>query len=122
MRKTRYGFVIRLHPGTRDEYVRLHRQVWPEVLAIIARQNIRNYSIFLRTLPDGRDWLFSTYDYFGADFDADMAAIAADPTTQQWWKLTAPLQDPLPDRPLGTWWVPMDEVFRYDGPTGQESV
>ena len=30
-----------------------------------------------------------------------MAAMAADPETQRWWKLTDAMQDPLPDREPG---------------------
>ena len=112
----RFGSVIRLKPGADAVYRRLHAAVWPEVLGVIDRCNLRNYSIFLRRLPDGRDWLFAVYDYVGTDHDADMSALAADPITQRWWAETAPLQDPLPDRPTGSWWAPMEEVFRHDGP------
>ena len=44
----RYGQVIRLKPGVKDEYVRYHANVWPEVLQMIHDCNIRNYSIFLK--------------------------------------------------------------------------
>jgi L-rhamnose mutarotase len=86
------------------------------VLSVIDRCNLRNYSIFLRRLTDGRDWLFAVYDYVGTDYDADMEALAADPVTRRWWAETAPLQDPLPDRTTDSWWAPMEEVFRHDGP------
>ncbi len=112
----RFGSVIRLKPGAEATYRRLHASVWPEVLSVIDRCNLRNYSIFLRRLTDGRDWLFAVYDYVGTDYDADMEALAADPVTRRWWAETAPLQDPLPDRTTDSWWAPMEEVFRHDGP------
>jgi hypothetical protein len=34
-----------------------------------------------------------------------MAAIAADPIVQDWWKLTDAMQEPLPDRQPGSWWT-----------------
>jgi L-rhamnose mutarotase len=43
-----------------------------------------------------------------------MAKMAADPKTQEWWKIMMPLQAPLPDRPEGAWWAEMDEVFHTD--------
>ena len=43
-----------------------------------------------------------------------MAAMAADPQTQRWWKLTDAMQDPLPDREPGTWWKTLREVFHTD--------
>ena len=111
---TRYGSVIRLHPDKVDEYKRLHAAVWPEVLAMIRECNIRNYSIYLRRLDDGRPYLFSYFEYTGSDFAADMAKMAADPTTQRWWSLCKPCQQPLADRAADQWWTPMEEVFHAD--------
>jgi len=106
---TRHASVIRLRPGREAEYLRLHREVWPDVLAQIARGNIRNFSIFLR---DGL--LFSYFEYVGDDFAADMAAIAADPATKQWWELTAPCQAPVDTAAEGEWWAPLGEIFHAD--------
>ena len=110
----RFGSVIVLHPDKVDEYKRLHAAVWPEVLAMIASCHIRNYSIYMRTLPDGRPYLFSYFEYTGTDYAADMARMAADPTTQQWWALCKPCQQPLPDRESDEWWSDMEEVFHTD--------
>ena len=54
--------VIRLQPDKVDEYVRLHSAVWPSVLARITDCNLRNYSIFLQRLDDGRDYLFASFE------------------------------------------------------------
>ncbi len=105
----RYGQVIGVKPDQIETYERLHAQVWPEVLAMIHACNIRNYSIFRQGTQ-----LFAYFEYAGEDFAADMARMAADPKTQAWWKLTDPLQEPLPDRPAGAWWSTMQEVFHID--------
>ena len=110
----RYGSVIGLRGDRLDEYKRLHAAVWEGVLAMIRRCNIRNYSIFLRRMPDGNWYLFSYFEYLGADFRQDMERMAADPTTQEWWKLCVPCQLPLADRAEGEWWAGMDEVFHAD--------
>lgn len=110
----RYGMVIGLRAEKIDEYKRLHAAVWPAVLEKIADCNIRNYSIYLRELPGCGHYLFSYFEYVGDDFAADMAAMAADETTQKWWKVCMPCQQPLPGLPEGQWWADMEEVFHCD--------
>jgi L-rhamnose mutarotase len=105
----RYGQVLRLRPGAKEEYVRYHANVWPEVLHTIRECNIRNYSIFYKD-----DSLFAYFEYVGNDFEADMAKMAADPKTQEWWAIMKPLQEPLPTRAAGEWWANMEEVFHTD--------
>jgi L-rhamnose mutarotase len=101
--------VLKVRPEKFDEYKRLHAAVWPAVLKMIADCNIRNYSIYHK---DG--YLFSYFEYVGADFKADMAKMAADPTTQKWWSFCEPCQDPLPTRAPGEWWANMEELFHCD--------
>ena len=110
----RYGSVIGLRAEKLDEYKRLHAAIWPEVARQIKDSNIRNYSIYLRKLPDGNHYLFSYFEYVGDDFQADMATMAADPAAQKWWKMTNPCQQPLADHKPGEWWAPMEEVFHQD--------
>lgn len=86
----RYGSVIQVKEEKLDEYTKLHADVWPGVLDMIKRCNIRNYSIYLWKLPDGNYYLFSYFEYLGQDFDADMAKMAADETTQKWWDVCNP--------------------------------
>ena len=110
----RYGSVIGLRAEKLVEYKKLHAAVWPEVAKRIEKANIRNYSIYLRKLPDGNYYLFSYFEYVGDDFQADMAGMAADPGTKRWWKATDPCQQPLGDRKQGEWWASMEEVFHQD--------
>ena len=110
----RYGMVIGVRAEKIEEYKRLHAAVWPGVLDMIKQCNIRNYSIYLRQLPDGQHYLFSYFEYIGTDFGADMAKMAADPTTQRWWSVCIPCQQPLDDRAEGEWWANMEEVFHFD--------
>ncbi|MCR6499445.1 L-rhamnose mutarotase [Shinella sp. CPCC 101442] len=104
----RIGMVIGLKPEKIEEYKRLHAAVWPEVLARISACNIRNYSIFLK---EPENLLFSFLEYHGADYAADMAKMAADPKTQEWWAVCMPCQAPLETRKEGEWWAGMEEVF-----------
>jgi L-rhamnose mutarotase len=110
----RYASVIGLREDKIEDYRRLHASVWNEVLAIIQQCSIRNYSIYLRRLPDGQHYLFSYFEYIGRDFEADMAKMAANPITQEWWKVCKPCQIPFEDRAAGEWWAGMEEVFHAD--------
>jgi L-rhamnose mutarotase len=110
----RFGSVVAVKPDMAEEYKRLHAAVWPDVLRMIQACHIQNYSIYLRKLPDGQPYLFSYFEYTGKDFAADMAKMAADPTTQKWWGVCKPCQEPLPDRAEGEWWASMEEVFHCD--------
>jgi len=105
----RFGQVIRVKPESLEAYAAYHAAAWPEVLQMIRQCNIRNYSIYHK---DG--FLFSYLEYVGEDFSADMAKMAADPRTQEWWAIMNPMQEPLATRAPGEWWATMDEVFHLD--------
>lgn len=105
----RHGQVIGIQPEKLEEYMRYHAKVWPEVLEMITACHIRNYSIFRKD-----DLLFAYFEYVGADFEADMARMAADPRTQEWWAIMMPMQKPLPTRAEGEWWSDMEELFHLD--------
>jgi predicted TIM-barrel fold metal-dependent hydrolase/L-rhamnose mutarotase len=107
----RYGAVIGLKPEAIAEYKRIHAAAWPKVLEQIKRSNISNYSIYLR---EPENLLFAYYEYTGTNHDADMAAMAADPVTQDWWKVCMPMQSPLATKTGGEWWAGMEEVFHLD--------
>ena len=114
MSAQRYGSVVGVKPEKVERYKELHAAAWPEVLAMLKRSHIGNYSIYLRKLADGRHYLFSYFEYTGNDFAADMAQIAGDPATQRWWAECVPCLDLLPDRAPGEIWSLMAEVFHLD--------
>ena len=112
----RFGAVTELRADKVAEYKKLHANVWPGVLKMIRKGNIRNYSIYLKEIEPGRFYLFSYFEYVGSDFKGDMKKMAADPTTRKWWKCTDPCQKPLPTRAKGEKnWSVMEEVFHTDG-------
>jgi L-rhamnose mutarotase len=110
----RYGMVIGLKPEKIERYKELHANPWPDVLKQITECNIRNYSIYLIEVEPEKYYLFSYFEYVGDDFDADMKKMAADATTQEWWKETDPCQVPLPTRKEGEFWARAEEVFHLD--------
>jgi len=105
----RLAQVIRLRPDAVDEYERVHRGVPGAVLAQLRASHLTNYSIFRHGLL-----LIAYLEYTGHDLEADLAAIAADPATRAWWRVTEPLQEPVPERAPGEWWHELPEVFHLD--------
>ena len=110
----RMGAVVRVNRETVDQYVLLHKHVWPKVLQRIRDSNIRNYSIYMGEMDDGNLYLFSYLEYVGDDMEGDMAAVANDPVTREWWKMTDPLQTRLKNTPTGSQWKSLTEVFHTD--------
>lgn len=105
----RYGQVIKINPSDIEKYKYHHANPWPEINGMIKKCNISNYSIYLKD-----DFLFAYFEYVGEDFDADMARMAADPKTREWWDLMKPLQRPIDTREEGEWWANMQEVYHLD--------
>lgn len=107
----RVGMVTGLKADKLITYKALHAKAWPGVLKEIKACHIRNYSIYLKKI-DTAYYLFSYFEYTGGDYDADMKKMAADSLTREWWKLTDPCQQPLPEAAAKkqTWSV-MEEVF-----------
>jgi len=102
----RVAQVVRIRPEKVDEYRALHRAVPEPVLERLRHCHIANYSIHLLG-----DRLFGYFEYHGEDLAADLARMADDPATQEWWELTAPCQQPVDEAAPGEWWASMEQVF-----------
>ena len=105
------GFVLGLKADKIDDYRRLHAAVWPEMLDLLGRHGIRNFSIYLK---EPENLLFSTFEYHGTDYEADQKMLAAEPVAEKWGAVVGACQQPLPTRKPGEWWAAMEEVFHVD--------
>ncbi|CAH1772707.1 unnamed protein product [Owenia fusiformis] len=76
MGSKRIGQVCRLKPEHYAVYKEMHANVWPEILNLLTKVNIRNYSIYY---CNKTHLLFFTMEYIGDDFDNDMAIMSKDP-------------------------------------------
>ncbi|KAK1217502.1 hypothetical protein PQX77_019853 [Marasmius sp. AFHP31] len=109
--------IIKLKPSAEAEYLAIHSEVWPGVLAALERAHIVDYSIhYYRPLQ----LLIANMKYTGTDYEADMKKVAEDPETQKWWKVTDGMQESFEEGAEGSgketpWWTELDEVFRYEG-------
>ena len=105
----RFGQIIKVKPEKIEKYKTYHTKVWPEILEMIRKCNIYNYTIFHKD-----NFLFAYFEYHGNNFEEDMAKMAADPKTQEWWNIVMPMQEPISTRVEGEWWANMEEVFHTD--------
>lgn len=106
---TRMGSVLKVKPEKLDYYKELHANPWPEINDMIKQCNLQNYSIYLKD-----DYLFTYFEYTGTDFEADMAKMARDPKTNEWWDECIPCLIPLETRKEGELWASMEEVYHLD--------
>lgn len=102
----RFGQVIKLKPEGRDTYIKLHANPREPVSRMIKACHMENYSIFIKD-----DFLFAYFEYTGDDYEADMAKMAEDPDTQQWWSELKPFMEPLESNEPDEFWGNMTSVF-----------
>ena len=107
----RFGRVLKLRPGMAERYRQAHAQIWPDVADAIRASGIRNYTIYRY-----QDWVFS---YFELPDHTDLATVSrnvlSSDACQRWEKLMQEMQEPLPESGTGTWWVPLDELWHFEG-------
>jgi L-rhamnose mutarotase len=104
----RFGRVVGIREDKIAEYRRLHADSHPGVRDLLEKANMSNFSIFVDKLPDGNHYLFLYFEYTGDDYEADMAALAAEPRNKQWLSVCGPMQVPLPGEIS---WAEMEPVY-----------
>lgn len=100
----RVGRIVKLKPGMKQKYIKLHANPWPEVTEAIHSCGLRNFSIYL----DGNT-LFSYFEYVGSDYQTDMERL--DILTKEWLQETDRCQQPVRGAVKGRLWNQMEEIF-----------
>jgi L-rhamnose mutarotase len=103
----RFGAVIGIKPEKIAEYKRLHTGDNVTVRDLLRKAHLSNNSIFLHEI-DGKWYEFSYWEYVGEDYEADMAALAAEPRYQAWLKVCDAMQIPLKGE---KGWATMERVY-----------
>ena len=101
----RIAFQLRLKPGTGSDYDKSHAAVWPEMLALLKRSGISEYSIFRRD-----ELLFLTF-HIEDDFDTVWDRIEADPVNSRWQQAMSAYFLPVQETRSGERFPFMQEVF-----------
>lgn len=100
----RVASLMRLKPGSEEEYELRHQAVWPELLDLLTQTGIRNYSIYRNGLD--------LYSYLEIDRPGDLDELAQNPVMRRWWQYMEPLMEYNPDSTPQQTSIP--EVFHLD--------
>lgn len=89
----RKAFVMSVHAGQEEEYIRRHSPIWPELEAALKDHGAHNYSIFLH--PETHQ----LFGYVEIEEEAKWQAVAKTDVCQRWWKS---MQELMPSNPDGS--------------------
>jgi L-rhamnose mutarotase len=99
----RYGFKMKLNPGFKEEYKKRHSEIWPELVEMLKKEGIGNYSIFY---DEETNILFAYQEQSGEISSQDLGTTEI---VQRWWKYMADIMETNPDNSPVT--VPLEHVF-----------
>ena len=94
---------MKLKSGFRQEYIKRHNEVWPEITDLIKRSGISDYSIFL---DEETNILFGVQKMSG---DVSSQELGAVDIQQKWWDYMSDIMETNPDHSPVT--IPLEEVF-----------
>jgi L-rhamnose mutarotase len=99
----KYAFKMQLHPGQKDEYIRRHDAIWPELSALLKAAGVSDYSIHL---DEESGVLFGV---LWRTAGHGMADLPQHPVMQKWWAYMADIMVTLPSHePVA---APLTAVF-----------
>jgi len=87
----RFGFTMKLLPGCREEYIKRHNLIWPELVSLLKKEGISNYSIFL---DEETNTLYAYQEQSGESSSQDLGSTEI---VKKWWKYMADLMETNPD-------------------------
>ena len=106
----RKAFKMAVHPNQREEYVRRHNPIWPELERVLLEHGVQTYSIFL----DER--AIELFAYVEFESEERWAAVARTDVCQRWWEHMREIMPSHPDNsPVST---ALSEVFHLEAQPG----
>ncbi|MEL6644151.1 MAG: L-rhamnose mutarotase [Pseudomonadota bacterium] len=98
----KYAFKMHLNPGAKDEYIKRHDAIWPELLTLLKEAGISDYSIHL---DDETNILFGVL--WRTD-DHGMDDLPGHAVMQKWWAHMADIMETHDDnKPVVTLLTPV---------------
>lgn len=101
---SRVAFLLRLKQGAGPEYDCAHQEVWPEMLALLKRAGISEYSIFRR-----EELLCLTFRT--DNFERSWEIVESDPVNTKWQAAMGAYFAPMEGLRPGERFPMMEEVF-----------
>jgi L-rhamnose mutarotase len=94
---------MKLKPGFKQEYIKRHSELWPEIADLIKRSGVSDYSIFL---DEETNILFGIQKASGEVSSQDLGNVEIQ---QKWWDYMSDIMETNPDHSPVT--VHLEEVF-----------
>lgn len=108
-KRKRLCFILRVKKELLSEYKKKHKKIWPEMLELITKAGISNYSIFLRN-----DGLMVNY-FESADLNESFRIAQSSPIYTRWQQAMAKYFEArsgdLSKKDAG---APLEEIFYLD--------
>lgn len=99
----RVAFKMKLKPDCKDEYIKRHAVIWPELIDLLHSVGVRNYSIYL---DEETNTLFGFQNVEG---EAGSQDLGNNPWVKKWWAHMADIMETnLDNSPVS---MPLSEVF-----------
>lgn len=99
----KFAFKMQLLPGQKDEYRRRHDEIWPELVELLRKAGISDYSIHL---DEDTGALFGV---LWREDDHAMEELPTDLLMRRWWMYMADIMETRPDNePVS---VPLETLF-----------
>lgn len=99
----RAAFKMHLNDGQKEEYIKRHNEIWPELKKLLKDAGISEYSIFL---DEGTNTLFAFQKISGEGGSQDLGKTDI---VQKWWAFMKEIMPSNPDNsPIS---VELEEVF-----------
>ena len=99
----RIAFKMHLLEGQKDEYIKRHNEIWPELSQLLKDAGVSEYSIFL---DEETNTLFAFQKLSGTGSSQDLGQTEM---VQKWWAFMADIMETNPDHSPVT--KSLDEVF-----------
>ena len=99
----RLAFKMHLNKGQKEEYIKRHDEIWPELKKLLKDAGVSEYSIFL---DEETSTLFA---FQKVESDAGSQNLGETEIVQKWWKYMADIMKSNPDNSPIT--VALEEVF-----------
>jgi len=100
----KYAFKMKLNPGMREEYIRRHDEIWPELVELLREAGVSDYSIHLDAKTNALFGVLWRKDGHGMD------DLPGHPVMKQWWAHMADIMETKADNePVA---VPLETVFQ----------
>jgi L-rhamnose mutarotase len=100
------AFKMKLKPGQKDEYIRRHYFIWPDLKDLLKKNGVTDYTIFL---DEETNTLFAVQK---KDGESNSQQIGTEEVVQKWWAYMADIMETNEDNsPVS---IPLINVFHLD--------